>query len=191
MRCVLMRMDRRQSTRGDSMNPMPPMSAARLKTSLAPSATRRQFTWSDRSRQRLSTPGVTLYHSRSGFLSTARMRVKPFSLYQATRFPAIKPPAPATRRRSSLPARGTGPRALGNWYPLMSTRIDASAQVHNTQNAYMLSRFAQAARRPGGGEDTGEGRMRDIALCMELTDFYEHGIARGVVRYAKGRPEWR
>ncbi len=33
--------------------------------------------------------------------------------------------------------------------------------------------------------------MRDIALCMELTDFYEHGIARGVVRYAKGRPDWR
>ena len=34
-------------------------------------------------------------------------------------------------------------------------------------------------------------RMPDIALCMELTDFYDHGIARGVVRYAKGRPEWR
>ena len=33
--------------------------------------------------------------------------------------------------------------------------------------------------------------MRDIALCMELTDFYEHGIARGVVRYAKRRPDWR
>jgi LacI family transcriptional regulator len=33
--------------------------------------------------------------------------------------------------------------------------------------------------------------MRDIALCMELSDFYEHGIARGVVRYAKDRPEWR
>jgi LacI family transcriptional regulator len=33
--------------------------------------------------------------------------------------------------------------------------------------------------------------MRDIALCMELTDFYEHGIARGVVRYAKSRPDWR
>lgn len=33
--------------------------------------------------------------------------------------------------------------------------------------------------------------MRDIALCMELTDFYEHGIARGVVRYAKSRPGWR
>jgi LacI family transcriptional regulator len=33
--------------------------------------------------------------------------------------------------------------------------------------------------------------MPDIALCMELTDFYEHGIARGVVRYAKSRPDWR
>ena len=33
--------------------------------------------------------------------------------------------------------------------------------------------------------------MPDIALCMELTDFYDHGIARGVVRYAKARPEWR
>jgi len=30
-----------------------------------------------------------------------------------------------------------------------------------------------------------------IALCMELADFYEHGIARGVVRYAKAKPEWR
>jgi LacI family transcriptional regulator len=33
--------------------------------------------------------------------------------------------------------------------------------------------------------------MRNIALCMELTDFYEHGIARGVVRYAKAKPDWR
>jgi LacI family transcriptional regulator len=33
--------------------------------------------------------------------------------------------------------------------------------------------------------------MPDIALCMELTDFYDHGIARGIVRYAKSRPEWR
>ena len=34
-------------------------------------------------------------------------------------------------------------------------------------------------------------RMPDIALCMELTDFYEHGIARGIVRYAKSKPDWR
>jgi LacI family transcriptional regulator len=33
--------------------------------------------------------------------------------------------------------------------------------------------------------------MRKIALCMELSDYYEHGIARGLVRYAKSRPEWR
>ena len=33
--------------------------------------------------------------------------------------------------------------------------------------------------------------MRKIALCMELSDYYEHGIARGLVRYAKARPEWR
>lgn len=33
--------------------------------------------------------------------------------------------------------------------------------------------------------------MRNIALCMELSDFYEHGIARGVVRYTKSRPDWR
>jgi LacI family transcriptional regulator len=33
--------------------------------------------------------------------------------------------------------------------------------------------------------------MRNIALCMELSDFYEHGIARGVVRYAKSKPDWR
>jgi LacI family transcriptional regulator len=26
---------------------------------------------------------------------------------------------------------------------------------------------------------------------MELTDFYDHGIARGIVRYAKSRPSWR
>jgi LacI family transcriptional regulator len=25
---------------------------------------------------------------------------------------------------------------------------------------------------------------------MGLTDFYEHGIARGIVRYARGRPDW-
>jgi LacI family transcriptional regulator len=33
--------------------------------------------------------------------------------------------------------------------------------------------------------------MRKIALCMELSDYYEHGIARGLVRYAKSKPEWR
>jgi len=33
--------------------------------------------------------------------------------------------------------------------------------------------------------------MRKIALCMELSDFYEHGIARGVVRYTKAKPDWR
>jgi LacI family transcriptional regulator len=33
--------------------------------------------------------------------------------------------------------------------------------------------------------------MRKIALCMELSDFYEHGIARGLVRYAKAKPDWQ
>lgn len=33
--------------------------------------------------------------------------------------------------------------------------------------------------------------MKQIALVMGLSDFYEHGIARGVVRYAKSRPDWR
>ena len=32
--------------------------------------------------------------------------------------------------------------------------------------------------------------MRKIALFMGLTDYYEHGIARGVVRYARAHPEW-
>lgn len=32
---------------------------------------------------------------------------------------------------------------------------------------------------------------RRIALCMRLNDFYEHGIARGVVRYAKERSGWQ
>jgi LacI family transcriptional regulator len=33
--------------------------------------------------------------------------------------------------------------------------------------------------------------MRNIALYMELSDFYEHGIARGIVRFAKTKPDWR
>jgi LacI family transcriptional regulator len=33
--------------------------------------------------------------------------------------------------------------------------------------------------------------MRKIALCMKLSDFYEHGIARGVVRFAKSKLDWR
>ncbi|MGO8693873.1 MAG: substrate-binding domain-containing protein [Rectinemataceae bacterium] len=33
--------------------------------------------------------------------------------------------------------------------------------------------------------------MRKIALCMELSDFYEHGIARGILRFARSRPDWR
>ena len=32
--------------------------------------------------------------------------------------------------------------------------------------------------------------MRKIALFMGLSDFYEHGIARGVVRFARRRPDW-
>jgi LacI family transcriptional regulator len=34
------------------------------------------------------------------------------------------------------------------------------------------------------------GKRKRIALVMGLTDTYEHGIARGVVRYAKGRKDW-
>ncbi len=33
--------------------------------------------------------------------------------------------------------------------------------------------------------------MKSIALCMELSDFYEHGIARGLIRFSKARPDWR
>jgi LacI family transcriptional regulator len=33
--------------------------------------------------------------------------------------------------------------------------------------------------------------MKRIALVMGLSDFYEHGIARGVISYAKSRPDWR
>ena len=33
-------------------------------------------------------------------------------------------------------------------------------------------------------------KRKRIALVMGLTDTYEHGIARGVVRYAKGRNDW-
>ncbi len=33
--------------------------------------------------------------------------------------------------------------------------------------------------------------MRNIAICMELMDYYEHGIARGLVRYAKSKLDWR
>jgi LacI family transcriptional regulator len=33
--------------------------------------------------------------------------------------------------------------------------------------------------------------MRKVALFMGLSDFYEHGIARGVVRYARSRQDWR
>ena len=32
--------------------------------------------------------------------------------------------------------------------------------------------------------------MKSIALCMGLNDFYEHGIARGIVRYAKNQLDW-
>ena len=30
-----------------------------------------------------------------------------------------------------------------------------------------------------------------VALCMNLDDYYEHGIVRGVVRFAKRHPDWR
>ncbi len=34
------------------------------------------------------------------------------------------------------------------------------------------------------------GRRRRVGLFMGLIDHYEHGIARGVVRFARGRPDW-
>src|SRR5271157_2133453 len=97
----------------------------------------------------------------------------------------MNPPAPAMSRSSSFAARAIGVRAFGNSYSIayssvcVPERIAGARGSHNTQNAYTFSRFAQG------------DWMRDIALCMELTDFYDHGIARGVVRYAKGRPDWR
>jgi len=30
-----------------------------------------------------------------------------------------------------------------------------------------------------------------VAICMGIADYYEHGIARGVVRYAKQREDWK
>jgi LacI family transcriptional regulator len=33
--------------------------------------------------------------------------------------------------------------------------------------------------------------MRKVALYMGLSDYYEHGIARGVVRYARTKKDWR
>ncbi len=33
-------------------------------------------------------------------------------------------------------------------------------------------------------------RRKRVGLFMGLIDHYEHGVARGVVRYARGRPDW-
>jgi len=33
--------------------------------------------------------------------------------------------------------------------------------------------------------------IRNVAICMELNDFIEHGIARGIVRYAKQQNLWK
>ncbi len=33
-------------------------------------------------------------------------------------------------------------------------------------------------------------KIKRIALCMNLNDFYDHGIARGVVRYSREKPSW-
>ena len=42
----------------------------------------------------------------------------------------------------------------------------------------------------GKGETVSHGKRKRIALVMGLADTYEHGIARGVVRYAKERHTW-
>ncbi|HVO40731.1 MAG TPA: XylR family transcriptional regulator [Spirochaetia bacterium] len=36
----------------------------------------------------------------------------------------------------------------------------------------------------------GPHRRRRVGMFMGLIDHYEHGIARGVVRFARGRPDW-
>src|SRR5260370_13347500 len=95
-----MRMLRRHSTRKGSMNPMPPISPARLYTSSAPSHTRLQASSLLQSRQMFSASGIRRYHSRKGFLSTARMRVNSLSRKYFTRLPPINPPAPVMAIRS-------------------------------------------------------------------------------------------
>lgn len=33
--------------------------------------------------------------------------------------------------------------------------------------------------------------MKRIALGMGLSDYYDHGVARGIVKYARNKPDWR
>ncbi len=59
----------------------------------------------------------------------------------------------------------------------------------NTRNAYNISGFAP---RPAGEAQmkTRLRRKKRVALFMGLADSYEHGIARGVVRFAKAHADW-
>src|SRR5581483_5031225 len=96
---VLIRILRRHSTRKRSMNPSPPISSARLYTSVAPSHTSLQVSSLLQSRVRFSTFGNCKYHVWKGFLSTARIREKPFLRKCLTRLPPMKPPAPVITMR--------------------------------------------------------------------------------------------
>ena len=55
-----------------SMKPMPPMSAASMKTSLAPAVLDIAASSNDRSACTFSASGCTWYHSDCGFTSTER-----------------------------------------------------------------------------------------------------------------------
>ena len=79
-----------------SMNPIPPMLAARLKTWQAPAAARSQLSRRFKSRVRFSTSGNDWYHSFRGLISTARILVNPRRRKSATNAPPMKPPAPVT-----------------------------------------------------------------------------------------------
>jgi len=80
----------------DWMKPMPPMSAARLKTQSMPSHAGLQFSASRRSRLRNSSQKVPSFMYSFSFQSTARIQW-PSSLRRFARCDAMKPPAPVTQ----------------------------------------------------------------------------------------------
>ena len=88
-----------------SMKPMPPMSAATLYTSLAPSTAASQSGKRRRSSWRLSTSSKRWYQSASGFASTLRIRVHPSLRSLATKCPPMNPPPPATTISVSFTGR--------------------------------------------------------------------------------------
>src|SRR5215469_2309045 len=190
-----------------SMKPMPPMSAARLKTVSMPSHALSHTAWTWRSPWRLSTSSKRWYHSSGATMSTPRTFSTPMSRSRATRWPPMNPPAPVTntffivlplplavdgldiraRRSTGLPL-GTGQSGCGGLAGRCRGRCEPARLGHK-----VAEHLEKAIGRSLGAEGglgvapTGAGqRTSELRIIEQCGRHPRHAVAVGGVDHPPG-----